>query len=136
MNPSDLEAIRMKYRDDPDECFRELLSKWLKQGDPKPTWASLAIALKSQTVKFEQLSKDVQKNHLSCDGETLECTDSHRPKPKQMKENADDKHIIEHPERTSYEFSNIDFKAECHTSPEAEGSKQKINQNSEKGMSF
>lgn len=62
---SELEAIRKKHNDDPDECFKELLSIWLKKLDPKPTWESLVSALKSKTVGYEQLSEEVRQKHLS-----------------------------------------------------------------------
>ena len=29
-----------------EDCLREMLSKWLKQVAPKPTWAALADAVK------------------------------------------------------------------------------------------
>ena len=56
---TDLDAIGKRHRDDPDVCFRELLSTWLKQASPKPTWALLADALKSRPVGFEQLSEEL-----------------------------------------------------------------------------
>ena len=77
MNSTDLDAIKVKHRDDPDECFRELLSTWLKQRNT--TWDDLVKALKSPTVGFEELSETVQKRHLSCahaSSETLENTDT------------------------------------------------------------
>ena len=61
MNPHDLDTIRADYRDKPDECFRELLSRWLKN-DSKPTWPVLVSALKSPTVGFEMLSEQVKEN--------------------------------------------------------------------------
>lgn len=64
MNAGNLEAIKIKCRDDPDECFRELLSTWLKQVYPKPTWTALANALESRTVGNEQLAEVVRQNHL------------------------------------------------------------------------
>ena len=48
---SDLEAIKEKYRGDPAECFKALLSMWLRE-DPKPTHATLASALNSPTVGY------------------------------------------------------------------------------------
>ena len=77
MKPTDLEAIGMKHKNDPGECFRELLSTWLKQANPM--WATLVEALKSPTVGFEQLSETVQEKHLSrasASKESLECTDT------------------------------------------------------------
>ena len=65
INPTDLDVINMKFKDDPDTCLRESLSKWLKQGDSKPMWATLVSALKCPTVGFNQLSEQVQKRHLS-----------------------------------------------------------------------
>ena len=82
MNPNDLDAIKMKHKDDPGECFRELLSTWLKQANPKPMWADLVTALKSPTVKYEQLSENVQKkylSHMSASNEPLEFADSPQP---------------------------------------------------------
>ena len=64
INPADLDAIRFQYRDNPDECFRELLSRWLRQGDPKPTWVVLANALESPTVGFGCLSKELYQKPL------------------------------------------------------------------------
>ena len=64
MNSSDLDAINLQHRENPDPCFRELLSIWLRREDPKPTWAALASALKSQTVGFQQLSKEVYEKHV------------------------------------------------------------------------
>ena len=78
-NPCDLDAIKINNRENTDECFRELLSTWLKRGDPKPTWASLANALKSQTVGFGYLTEEVQVKHLLGESTTLECTDKPQP---------------------------------------------------------
>ena len=77
MNSTDLDAIKMKLRDDADKCFRELLSTWLKQKNT--TWDDLDKALKSPTVGFEELSETVQNRHLShahASTETLENTDT------------------------------------------------------------
>ena len=65
MNPDDLDAIKMKHNNDPDQCLTDLLTTWLRNLDPKPTWESLASALKSKTVGYEQLSEDVWQKYLT-----------------------------------------------------------------------
>ena len=63
--PSDLDVIRFEYHDNPSECFRELLSRWLRRGDPKPTWVVLAYALESPTVGFRTLSEEMKQKNMS-----------------------------------------------------------------------
>ena len=58
MNSHDLDAISIQHRDNPDDCLRELLSSWLRsQVSAKSTWTMLAIALRSPSVGFYQLSE-------------------------------------------------------------------------------
>lgn len=57
MKESDLEAIRQEHRDNPSDCFRKLLSDWLKRVSPKPTWVAIISALKSDSVGNEQLAE-------------------------------------------------------------------------------
>ncbi len=41
----DLKVIKMKCRADPDSCFTEMLSVWLKNSDA-PTWTAILSALR------------------------------------------------------------------------------------------
>lgn len=66
----DLEAIRMRRRDDPDECFKELLSDWLNRMNPKPTWSALTDALRSPTVGLEQLAEEIEQSLCMSDTST------------------------------------------------------------------
>lgn len=59
VSSSDLDAIRQKNREDPQECLRDLLSICLKQANPKPTWEVVTTALRSRTVGFEQLAESI-----------------------------------------------------------------------------
>lgn len=59
MKHSELEAIRVRFNNDPDECFKEMLSTWLKQVDRELTWTTLANALKSPTIGLDHLSEMV-----------------------------------------------------------------------------
>lgn len=65
MNPDDLEAIKVRHNNDPDACLLDLLTTWLKNLDPKPTWESLASALKSKALGNEQLSERVRQKYLT-----------------------------------------------------------------------
>ena len=59
IDPGTLDAIRSDYAMTKD-CFREMLTAWLKMVQPKPTLAALAEALQSPTVGFEHLAEQVQ----------------------------------------------------------------------------
>ena len=80
---SDLDAIKQKNREDPQDCFRELLSNWLRQADPKPTWEVVISALRSRTVGFEQLAESMAKKFLdtqtntACDSKVKESVNGH-----------------------------------------------------------
>ena len=64
LNLSHLEVIRVRHNNDPDECFKELLCTWLKQVDPKPTWAAVVNSLASPTVGYQHLSEVVRGAHV------------------------------------------------------------------------
>ena len=46
-----LETIQCNNRKYED-CFRDMLSKWLKKANPRPTWSALAEALESPSVDY------------------------------------------------------------------------------------
>ena len=58
----DPETLNVIKRDNAktNDCFREMLTTWLKIVQPKPTLAALAEALQSPTVGFERLAEQVQ----------------------------------------------------------------------------
>ena len=60
---SDLAAIKERNRDDPDECFKDLLSHWLKQANP--TWEAIISALESRPVRYGQLAESIKKKFMS-----------------------------------------------------------------------
>ncbi len=60
MNYGDLAAIKQRNGNDPDECFKDLLSHWLNQAEPKPTWEAIVSALESQTVGCGQLAETIK----------------------------------------------------------------------------
>ena len=51
-----INSVAIKYRDNPDDCLREVISMWLSMGttDENPiTWAGLVAALEQPTLKKE-----------------------------------------------------------------------------------
>ena len=57
---STLDSIGAKHKQDPSECFRQVLKEWLKGVNPSPTWRAMVNALKSDTVKQRQLAEQIQ----------------------------------------------------------------------------
>ena len=60
MKYHDLDCISTKHRENPDECFTEMLHKWISSNEA--TWAGLAKALKHKTVGYEQLAETIELN--------------------------------------------------------------------------
>lgn len=67
-----LDSIKTKYRDDPEDCFRESIHSWLRGDNPRPTWSALAAALRAPTVGLGQLAEVIENKEYSnahqCDG--------------------------------------------------------------------
>ena len=57
-----LNAIKQRCHDDPDECFREMLSHCL-QTPSGLTWVDLVRALRSDSVGYGQLANNIAKDH-------------------------------------------------------------------------
>ena len=41
---------------DVESCFRCMISKWLRQDNPKPTWGKIVDALMARSVNYQQLA--------------------------------------------------------------------------------
>ena len=67
LSPADLDAIRIKYREDPSDCLREMLKTRLKL-EHKLTWGEVIKALRKPTVGQHKLADQSQKQS-SADGE-------------------------------------------------------------------
>ena len=90
IDPSDLEAIKVRNNNDPDECFKELLTIWLKQVEPKSTWATLCSALRSSTVGYERLSQKVKEKFIPMsNGSTNTESDCTGPSDMQLQTDSD-----------------------------------------------
>ena len=55
INPTTLEVIQMDNRRT-DDCFNEMLTKWLRNNKPLPCWKNLTSALQSVEIKVLGMS--------------------------------------------------------------------------------
>jgi tripartite motif-containing protein 2/3/tripartite motif-containing protein 71 len=62
----DLEAIRQINRDNVDDCFRDMLKKWLRT-NPRPLQSNLITVLREKAVGFNQLAEDLEDKSLKRD---------------------------------------------------------------------
>ena len=60
-----LETIKQNHPNEVDLCFTMMLTEWLKQTDPPPTWEALVDALKSSSVGYGELGRTIQKSYCS-----------------------------------------------------------------------
>ena len=54
-----LDSISKAANQNPDDCFTAMIKDWLRNGKPKPTWATVAKALKSPMVGYAQLAEQL-----------------------------------------------------------------------------
>ena len=59
IDPNDLDAVKEKHQNDPDKCFREILTIWLRGNYSKRTWITIAKALLAKSVGFGELAERV-----------------------------------------------------------------------------
>ena len=60
ITPDSLDSIELANQQNPDRCFRAMLTKWLREQD-QPTWRALAEALKSPSVGLTHLAEEISK---------------------------------------------------------------------------
>ena len=58
-----LEVIKNEQRENCDKCYTQALQVWLRGANPRPSWNALCSALKSPTVGYELLAKELSKEH-------------------------------------------------------------------------
>lgn len=59
-----LDTIR-KTSDDPQDCLRELLRRWLSGVDPQPSWKALITALSTPAVNYHALASEIEDRYSS-----------------------------------------------------------------------
>ena len=65
-----IDSIGVKYRDDPDNCYREGLNVWLKHG--KRSWGDVVEALRSPSVNHTTIAQEIE-IHAPKEGVYLLC---------------------------------------------------------------
>ena len=63
--PDDLEAIKVKCNNNPDDCFREMLMEWLRESKDIITWKDIITALKAEPVGYGELAKTVEQTYMA-----------------------------------------------------------------------
>ena len=63
---TDLDAIK-DGNSDSSSCLTEMLTLWLKQVDPPPSWSALVIALKQPTIGELRLAQQVEDKYIGTD---------------------------------------------------------------------
>ena len=58
ITPDSLDSIELANQQNPDRCFRAMLTKWLREHH-QPTWSALAEALKSPSVGLTHLAEEI-----------------------------------------------------------------------------
>ena len=59
-----LDTLR-KTNDDPQDCLRELLRRWLSGVDRQPSWKALITALSSPAVNYHALASEIEERYSS-----------------------------------------------------------------------
>ena len=72
INQTDLDAIEAVHRSDIGRCLIEMLTLWLKQVDPPPTWSALVAALQDPTIEEGGLAEEIESKfvHLNSSNTT------------------------------------------------------------------
>lgn len=61
IDPSTLEVVKRSNLHVVDDCFSQMLLKWLRRGDCVPCWKALAEALRSPTVGVQVIEESTSK---------------------------------------------------------------------------
>lgn len=77
MSSATIESISVRCRDNPDNCYREGLTEWLKGGER--SWKELAEALSSPTVGHYDIAKAIDRDHNQSTGTTTIPTRESQP---------------------------------------------------------
>ena len=76
LNITDLDAIDAEHHGDIGSCFMKMLTLWLKQVDPPPTWSAMIDALKEPIIGFKHLGEEVERKFAPQSSKPLDTTDA------------------------------------------------------------
>ncbi len=66
VSPATINSVGTKWRDNPDDCYREGLSEWLTGGER--SWKDVMEALSSPIVGFSYIARTIERDHLQSTG--------------------------------------------------------------------
>lgn len=64
MSSSELDVISRGNRDNPDECFREVIKYWLRGSNHKCTWSGIVSALRARSVGYLCLARSIEQQYM------------------------------------------------------------------------
>ena len=73
---ADLTAIEATHRGDIGRCFIEMLTLWLKQVDPPPTWSAMVEALQDPIIGLGDIAEQVESKFVHQSSRASDAIDS------------------------------------------------------------
>ena len=73
---TDLTRIDATHRGDIGRCFVEMLTLWLKQVDPPPSWSAMVAALQDPIFDFGDIAEQVESKYVHQSSEASDSTGS------------------------------------------------------------
>ncbi len=71
VNNTTIDSIGVRWRENPDDCYREGILEWLKGGNR--SWRDLMVALSGPIVGHNDIAKAIERHRIQRRGEC--CTD-------------------------------------------------------------
>ena len=62
--PSELDGIEQSRNKDINQCYADVFEKWKKAGEPPFTWRTIIDALRSPSVKNNDLADRIEKKYV------------------------------------------------------------------------
>ncbi len=59
--PGTIDSIGVKWRENPDDCYRDGLKEWLKSGER--SWKHVVEALSNPTVGHSDIARTIERDH-------------------------------------------------------------------------
>ena len=66
VSPATINNVGTKWRDNPDDCYREGLSEWLTGGER--SWEDVMAALSSPIVGHSDIASTIEREHVQSTG--------------------------------------------------------------------
>ncbi len=66
VSPATINSVGTKWRENPDDCYREGLSEWLTGGER--SWEDVMEALSSPIVGLSYIARTIERDHLQSTG--------------------------------------------------------------------